>query len=40
VLSNLMFEHVTGHRMAHWQDAVDRYLGAGAVAPRATQEGR
>jgi dTDP-4-dehydrorhamnose reductase len=40
VLSNLMFEHVTGHRMAHWQDAVDRYLGGGAVAPRATEEGR
>jgi dTDP-4-dehydrorhamnose reductase len=39
VLSNLMFEHVTGHRMAHWQDAVDRYLGAGATAQRAHEEG-
>ncbi|HYM82180.1 MAG TPA: dTDP-4-dehydrorhamnose reductase [Candidatus Limnocylindria bacterium] len=26
VLSNLLFEHVTGTRMPHWQDAVDRYL--------------
>ena len=39
VLSNLMFEHVTGHRMAHWQNAVDRYLSASAVAHRATEEG-
>jgi dTDP-4-dehydrorhamnose reductase len=39
VLSNLRFERVTGHRMAPWQDAVDRYLDAGrAVAP--AEEGR
>lgn len=38
VLSNLMFEHVTGHRMAPWQDAVDRYLDVGAVAQRAAEE--
>ena len=26
VLSNLAYEHVTGDRMPHWQDAADRYL--------------
>jgi dTDP-4-dehydrorhamnose reductase len=26
VLSNLMAERVTGHRMPHWREAVDRYL--------------
>jgi hypothetical protein len=25
-MSNLFFEHVTGTRMPHWQDAVRRYL--------------
>lgn len=39
VLSNLMFEHVTGHRMAHWQDAVDRYLGTKSAAHQAREEG-
>lgn len=29
VLSNQWFEHLTGTRMPHWKDAVDRYL-AGA----------
>jgi dTDP-4-dehydrorhamnose reductase len=38
VLSNLAFERVTGHRMAPWQDAVDRYLDAGAVAHRTAEE--
>jgi dTDP-4-dehydrorhamnose reductase len=32
VLNNLMFEHVTGHRMPHWQDAVERYLTATTAA--------
>ncbi len=40
VMSNLLFEHVTGHRMPHWQDAVDRYLGVGARALGAREEGR
>ena len=40
VLSNLMFEHVTGHRMAHWQAAVDRYLDSGGALRRAHEEGR
>ncbi len=40
VMSNLMFEHVTGHRMPHWQDAVDRYLGLDARAVRAPEEAR
>jgi len=26
VLNNQLYEHVTGARMPHWQDAVDRYL--------------
>lgn len=26
VLSNQLYEHVTGTRMPHWQDAIDRYL--------------
>jgi dTDP-4-dehydrorhamnose reductase len=26
VLRNQFFEHATGTRMPHWQDAVDRYL--------------
>ena len=26
MLNNQLFEHVTGTRMPHWQDAVDRYL--------------
>lgn len=26
VLSNQWYEQATGHRMPHWQDAVDRYL--------------
>jgi dTDP-4-dehydrorhamnose reductase len=30
VLSNLLFEHVTGMRMPHWQEAVDRHLRAAA----------
>jgi dTDP-4-dehydrorhamnose reductase len=30
VLSNLWFEHVTGSRLPHWQDAVDRYLASGS----------
>lgn len=38
VLSNVKFEAVTGHRMAPWQDAVDRYLGAGAVTHRTLKE--
>jgi len=38
VLNNQKFERVTGHRMAHWQEAVDRYLDVGAVAPRAAEE--
>jgi dTDP-4-dehydrorhamnose reductase len=40
VLSNRLFEHVTGHRMPHWQEAVDRYLGLGAMAPWAPEEAR
>ena len=40
VLSNRSFEHVTGHRMPHWQDAVDRYLGLGAAALGTTEEAR
>lgn len=40
VLSNRVYEHVTGHRMPHWQDAVDRYLGLGAAAIRASEEAR
>ena len=40
VLSNLLFEHVTGHRLPHWQEAVDRYLGLGAAALRAPEEAR
>lgn len=28
VLNNQLYEHVTGARMPHWQDAVDRYLKA------------
>jgi dTDP-4-dehydrorhamnose reductase len=39
VLSNLLFEHATGHRMAHWQDAVDRYLRE-AAERGATEERR
>ena len=27
-LSNLLYEHVTGHRLPDWQDAVRRYLGS------------
>jgi dTDP-4-dehydrorhamnose reductase len=38
VLSNERFETATGHRMAPWQDAVDRYLSVGAVAHRALEE--
>lgn len=35
VLSNLFFEHVTGHRMPHWQESVDRYLKPSAeMAPQ------
>ena len=30
VLSNLLYEHVTGHRMPHWRAAVDRYLKPGS----------
>jgi len=26
VLNNQLYEHVTGARMPHWQDAIDRYL--------------
>jgi len=43
VLSNVLFEHVTGTRLPHWQDAVDRYLQGGgtpAAASAAGQEGR
>lgn len=36
VLSNLMYQQVTGHTMAHWQDAVQRYLAA--QTKRATAE--
>ena len=39
VLSNLLFEHVSGHRMTHWQDAVDRYL-RDAAERAATEERR
>jgi dTDP-4-dehydrorhamnose reductase len=28
VLDGSWCEHVTGHRMPHWKDAVDRYLGS------------
>jgi dTDP-4-dehydrorhamnose reductase len=31
VLRNHYFEHVTGTRLPHWQDAVDRYLQARAA---------
>jgi dTDP-4-dehydrorhamnose reductase len=31
VLRNQFFEHVTGSRLPHWQDAVDRYLQSRAV---------
>jgi dTDP-4-dehydrorhamnose reductase len=40
VLNNRVFEHVTRHRMPHWQDAVDRYLGLGAAALRTSEEAR
>lgn len=40
VMSNRSCEHVTGHRMPHWQDAVDRYLGLGAAALPASEEAR
>ncbi|TMQ71630.1 MAG: dTDP-4-dehydrorhamnose reductase, partial [Candidatus Eisenbacteria bacterium] len=39
VLSNLLFEHVSGLRMTHWQDAVDRYL-RDAAERAATEERR
>jgi dTDP-4-dehydrorhamnose reductase len=26
VLNNQLYERATGQRMAHWQDAADRYL--------------
>jgi dTDP-4-dehydrorhamnose reductase len=32
VLSNLIYEHVSGDRMPSWQDAVDRYLKCHAAA--------
>jgi dTDP-4-dehydrorhamnose reductase len=32
VLSNLLYEHVTGHRMPSWRDAADRYLASLATA--------
>jgi hypothetical protein len=35
-----MFEHVTGRRMPHGQDTVDRTLGRGAAALRASEEAR
>ena len=35
----LLFEHVSGHRMTHWQDAVDRYL-RDAAERAATEERR
>lgn len=38
VLDRRKFERVTGHRMAHWRDAVDDYLDAGAARPRAAKE--
>lgn len=31
VMSHRSYEHVTGHRMPPWQDAVDRYLGRKSV---------
>jgi dTDP-4-dehydrorhamnose reductase len=34
VLSTQWFEHVTGMRPPHWQDAVNRYLAAGHAAAR------
>jgi dTDP-4-dehydrorhamnose reductase len=36
VLSNLLYEHVTGNRLPHWQDAVDRYLDNGGSRSAAT----
>jgi len=39
VLNNAAYEQATGHRMAPWRDAVDRYLGAGAVSHRGAGEG-
>jgi dTDP-4-dehydrorhamnose reductase len=33
VLSNLLYEHVTGHRMPSWRDAADRYLASLATPP-------
>jgi dTDP-4-dehydrorhamnose reductase len=39
VLSNLLFEHVTGHRMPHWQQAVDRHLGVPSRDPRGAVRG-
>ncbi|MBI5710560.1 MAG: dTDP-4-dehydrorhamnose reductase [Candidatus Eisenbacteria bacterium] len=32
VLSNQFFEHVTGHRLPSWQDAVDRHVRSGVAA--------
>jgi dTDP-4-dehydrorhamnose reductase len=32
VLDGSWCEHVTGHRMPHWKDAVDRYLGSALAA--------
>mgnify|MGYP001559664324 CR=1 FL=1 len=32
VLSNQFFEHVTGHRLPPWQDAVDRHVRSGVPA--------
>ena len=34
VLLNHFYEHVTGARMPHWQDAADRYLASMAAARR------
>ena len=41
VLSNQLYEHATGHRMPHWQEAVERYLqGEGRGVSAAAAERR
>ena len=40
VLSNQLYEHATGHRMAHWQEAVERYLLAEGRSASAEAAGR
>jgi dTDP-4-dehydrorhamnose reductase len=39
VLANHFYEHVTGLRMPHWQDAVDRFIKTRAARERGAVEG-